>query len=115
MTTYDLPFSFPFDSIVYVTILPYNVNGNTVGCDYESFTVGACNGSTTINWGGTTGLWQIVNHWTPNYVPHPCALVEIMSGKATVPSGVTARGKILDVGLGAELEVELGAVLTIGN
>jgi len=40
VTTYD-PGDFPYDSTIYVSILPYNTAGDAVGCTEESFTTAA--------------------------------------------------------------------------
>ena len=39
-TTYDLP-TLSYSTVYYVTITPYNANGDAVGCTEESFTTGA--------------------------------------------------------------------------
>ncbi len=36
--TYNPPGNFPFNTTIYVTIIPYNAAGNAVGCGEESFT-----------------------------------------------------------------------------
>jgi gliding motility-associated-like protein len=38
VTTYDLPTDLPESTLIYVTITPYNENGDAVGCTSESFT-----------------------------------------------------------------------------
>ncbi|MCB0517896.1 MAG: hypothetical protein KDD27_03095, partial [Saprospiraceae bacterium] len=37
VTTYNPPGDFPMGTFIYVTIKPYNANGNAVGCSEESF------------------------------------------------------------------------------
>lgn len=38
VTTYDPPGEFPFNTTIYVTIIPYNASGNATGCLEENFT-----------------------------------------------------------------------------
>ncbi|MEK7831851.1 MAG: hypothetical protein AAB401_12235, partial [Acidobacteriota bacterium] len=38
VTTYDPPGDFPYNTIIYVKITPYNATGDAVGCTEESFT-----------------------------------------------------------------------------
>jgi len=38
VNTYNPPTPFPFASIIYVTIIPYNANGDQLGCTESSFT-----------------------------------------------------------------------------
>ncbi|MEZ4908773.1 MAG: VCBS repeat-containing protein [Saprospiraceae bacterium] len=45
ITTYD-PGDFPYDTTIYVTIIPYNAIGDAVGCDEEWFTTSVLFGCT---------------------------------------------------------------------
>lgn len=38
LLTYDPPGDFPYNTIIYVKLVPYNLNGNAVACQEQSFT-----------------------------------------------------------------------------
>ena len=66
-----------------------------------------------INWVGSAGLWSTPTEWDLGQSPLPCNEVEITTGETTLTSGNTGWGKTLEVGLGALLDIQLGATLII--
>ena len=74
---------------------------------------GTCTPPSTISWIGGTNVWNLSGNWDLGYIPYPCNDVEILVGDVVVPAGFIARGKTLEVGLGAAFEVELGAELIV--
>ena len=73
---------------------------------------GVCTPS-TISWIGGIKKWDRSERWDLGYIPYPCNDVEILVGDVVVPAGFIARGKTLEVGQGADFEVELGAELIV--
>jgi surface protein len=59
VTTYNPPVDFPYDTIIYVKITPYNTNGDAVGCSEESFT-------TESNFRPFITTWKTDNPGTSN-------------------------------------------------
>ena len=43
VTSYDPPGNLPFNTTIYVSIIPYNANGNAISCTERSFTTSATN------------------------------------------------------------------------
>jgi hypothetical protein len=113
-TTYTPVSGLPYDSTVYLTVVPYNGSSIAVGCPEGPFTVDFCVSPRTYQWDSGIGLWNTWGAWNWDYIPYPCADVLIEpAGNVTLMNGKEGTGATLDVQ--GELTVELGAVLDIGN
>jgi len=67
ITNYDVPADLPKDITIYITIVPYNIGGEAIGCMEETFKTGDLKASEippkffTPNNDGTNDYWVVPN------------------------------------------------------
>ncbi len=126
MTWDTLQSNIHVDSLTFSWLVPSNASTQTrirviqdnVGTDYDDQSDNFSVEANTV-WSGTTNTaWDHESNWTSGTIPNSSYPIEIPSDVNNYPvidASIEAYGKLLNVMLGAELEVLIGGVLQISG